>query len=258
MPPTGEENVQYFKDSFKKFDVKIPKEFDDNDYISTFNEAAFSTIKSITNDVVLRNGFTNITIKNIDDSIAYVLKKKVGRVEKPTYRAAIHEASHAFFAYLNQDILSFNRVGIENNEDPLCANRYFKREAFTYSEYITKIKFNLAGIIGEKVILKEGSADCDQDLLKASFLASKLGSCIGYKDLIANQVFLDNFSAFTKGNSECDKYSRKLIKKYGREVARLIKKNKKTIIKLADELYEKKRLKTSEILAFFEGEDIHK
>lgn len=253
--PTGEDAFKYFKDLFKSFKVDLPKDLNEDDYINLLSRCPYSTIKFIVNDCLLRNGFENITLKNIDDSIFKGLNKVVARKKENEFYIAVHEASHAFITYINKEYFNLERINYELYGGINVANA--DQDKYTlHKKIIAEIDVSLAGVIGEQVILKSGNSGCASDLENASKLAISLIRDYGYEGLDSDKAMKTRYNHIKKINNKNDKRARKIIKKETKKVKRLIKKNKKVILKLADELYKNSRLKKSEILKVFESNEI--
>ncbi len=253
--PAGEDAFKYFKDLFKASNVSLPKDLNEDDYINLLTECPYSTVKFIVNDCLLRNGFENITIENIDDSIFNGLHKVVTRNKERQYYVAIHEASHALITYINKEYFDLTRVNYAYFGGINVAKVEDEKRSL-HKKIIAEIDLSLAGVIGEQIILKSSNVGCESDLEEASNLASSLIKSYGYKDLDSDFAMKTRYKRNKKICDKYDKRARKIIKKETKKVKRLIKKNKKVVIKLADELYKNSRLKKSEMLKIFESSEI--
>ena len=110
--PTGKEAVSLLKKHFQEFGVDLPKDFDEEETELLINGISCAGVKSVVNDIVLRNGFENITTEMIDDSIYYISERVKDAPKEDNLEVAIHEAAHAVMANSFPEFFSLNRITI--------------------------------------------------------------------------------------------------------------------------------------------------
>ena len=248
--PTGEEAVKLFKLHCDNFKLALPEDFDEEEVGLSLNGITCAGIKSVVNDLVLRNGFENITSKMIDDSICNITDRvKTARCED-NIKVAIHEASHAVVAHSFPNHYEVNRLNIYGARGEFHTKEV-EKGLWPYDKVIADIKISMAGILGEKIICGIGSRGCDDDLQRARKDAYNIINLNGYSSCWET---LPTVSEYTRKETSIKrrKMERKiesLLKKCEKETIKYIKSHKTQIIALGNLLYEKKHLKSSEILA---------
>ena len=106
--PTGEEALELLKKHFEEFNLKFPDDFDEEEMALSLNGISCAGVKSVVNDLVLRNGFENITTDMIFTSIYNITDRVKDRLEKDNLDVAIHEAGHAVVAKSFPQYFSIN------------------------------------------------------------------------------------------------------------------------------------------------------
>ena len=248
--PTGQEAVTLFKKHLKDFNIKLPDDFDEEETSLILHGLSFAAIKSVVNDLVLRNGFENITCEMIDKSI-YNINETVKDSPKETYyNIAIHEASHTVVARAFPEYFAIRRLNIRG-----CGGEFAAKEVQlhfnNYNKVIANIKISMAGVLGEKLICGTGSTGCSDDLQNARISAYNLFNISGYSSCWETLPVIRNGSR-TETTIKRRRMERKieaLLKKCEKETKRYIKKHKDEIVALGNLLFEKKHLKPSEILS---------
>lgn len=247
--PNGDEALELFKKCINDFKLELPSDFDDDEYKIALNGLNFVAIKAIVNDVILRNGFDNITTQMIDDSINIITTGVTDSEKESYYEVAIHEASHAVMAYRFKEFCIVNSLKMNGGSGVFNAKPVFE-EYFSFKQAIASIKVSMAGLIAEKVILKKGSFGSESDLNEARSLAYRLFNCSGYS------YCYETLPPVNEGRSETyikrhkmEVKAEKLLKKCEKDVIKFVKKNTQKIVSLANKLYEKKWLKSKEILS---------
>ena len=177
--PKANEAMDLLKKHLKTFGVNLKDELDENTTGLMLHEVPCSAIKSIANDIVLRNGFSEITEEMVDESIYRITNNFVDRSSNCHKSMAIHEAGHAIMASSFPEYFQVNRLNIGGMSGTFSAKE--KEENYwPYGKSIASIKISLAGVISEKVILGTGSRGCDSDLQDARRHAYNLVNSVGY------------------------------------------------------------------------------
>lgn len=248
--PTGEEALKLLKKHFNEFKLEFPSDFDDEEVALSLNGITCAGIKAVVNDIVLRNGFSNITSEMIFDSINNVSERVKDREEENNMDVAIHEAGHAVMANAFSKYFYINRLNIYG-----ASGKFHAKEVesgfWPYEKIIADIKISMAGIISQKVICGTGSRGCNYDLQNARVDAYNMINMNGYSSCWETLPPIEQGSR-TETYIKRRRMERKiesLLRKCEREVTSYIKKHKSEIVALAKLLFEKKHLKSTEILS---------
>ena len=114
---------------------------------------------------------------------------------------------------------------------------------------LADIRISMAGVIGQKVIFGTASRGCESDLQNARASAYNLFNISGYSTCHETLPAIRP-GARTETQIKRRKMERKiekLLKKCEKETYKIVKANKAKIISLAELLFEKKNLKSTEI-----------
>ena len=90
--PTGEEALELLKKHFKEFNLALPEDFDDDEVALSLNGITCAGVKAVVNDLVLRNGFENLTSDMLFKSIYNITDRVKDTPEEDNLEVAIHEA----------------------------------------------------------------------------------------------------------------------------------------------------------------------
>lgn len=248
--PTGEDALELLKKHFKEFNLKFPKDFDDEEVALSLNGICCAGVKSIVNDIVLRNGFENITSEMIDNSINNIIDRVKDTPEEDNLEVAIHEAGHAVVAKAFPEYFIINRLNISGASGEFHAKEV-EKGFWPYEKVIANIKISMAGILAQKIICGRGSVGCDIDLQNARISAYNMINMCGYSSCW--ETLQENKQGVkTDTLIKVRRMERKieaLLKKCEKETIKYIKEHKIQISSLGKLLFEKKHLKSSEILA---------
>lgn len=248
--PNGEEALNLLKMHFNEFKVKLPDDFDEEEVSLSLNHISCAGVKAIVNDIVLRNGFENITSEMIFQSIYNITDRVKDAIEKDNIEVSVHEASHALVASSFPEYFFINRLNISG-----ASGEFHAKEVtpgfWPYEKVIADIKISMAGIIGQKVLFGRGSRGCDEDLQRARISAYNIINMNGYSSCWETLPPVRNGSRIETPikRRKMERKIERLLRKCERETTRLIKKNRQKIKQLGDLLFEKKHLKASEILS---------
>ena len=202
----------------------------------------------LANEIILRskdNSVDSLTVYKVINNF-YSIDEDYNN--RNNWDIAIHEASHAFIASLFPKYFKLGKLTIENYSG--CFHTYNIIESdSSYSKRIAEIMISLAGIIGEKIILKDGSCGCQTDLEKARFICYNLVNKNGY---CGASYTLPNLDGYSREDSQFKRRKNeikieKILKKCEKKVEFTIRHNKKKIISLAKELHDKEFLSSKEI-----------
>ena len=252
--PTGEEALELLKKHFKEFNLKFPEDFDEEETALSLNGISCAGVKSVVNDLVLRNGFENITCKMIDDSIYNITERVKKAPEEENFDTAIHEASHCVMAQEFKSYFITNKLNIDGAAGTFEVKEV-ERGYWPYKKVIADIKIAMAGAIGQKLTNGEASRGVESDLQKARIDAYNLINICGYSSLWETVPTVRPGSR-TETQIKRRRMERKierLLRKCEKEVTKYLKKNMHKVVKLANLLFEKKHLKSTEILSCLNG-----
>ena len=248
--PTGEEALLLLKKHFKEFNLKFPKDFDEEEVALSLNGISCAGVKAVVNDLVLRNGFENITSEMIDASIYNITDRVKDTPEEDNLEVAIHEAGHAVMAKAFPKFFTINRLNISGASGQFHAKEV-ERGFWPYEKVIADIKISMAGILSQKIICGRGSRGCDEDLQHARIDAYNMINMTGYSSCWETLPVIRQ-GARTDTPIKRRRMERKierLLKRCEKETSKYIKEHKTQINKLGTLLFEKKHLKSSEILS---------
>ena len=248
--PNGQEALEILKKYFNDYKIDLPKDMDEEEVMISLNGITCVGIKSIVNDLVLRNGFENLTLDMLFNSIYNITDRIKDTPEEDNLEVAIHEAGHAVMARAFPEHFSINRLNISGASGEFHAKE-IERGFWPYDKVIADIKISMAGLLAQKIICKRGSRGCCEDLEMARKSAYNLINKSGYSSCWET---LENISPQTRKPTQIK--TRKMEKKIERLLRRCEKetiaylKTKVDVIKaLGNKLFEKKHLKSSEILS---------
>ena len=240
--PKGKDALVLFKRYMNEFGVKLPEDFDEEEMELSLNNISCAGIKAIVNDLLLRNGFENITTEMIDKSIFNITDRIKTTPEEDNMDVAIHESSHAVIAKQFPKYFDINRLNISGASGCFHA-REVEPGFWPYEKVLADIKICMAGIIGQKIICGRGSRGVESDLQSARKSAYNLLNISGYSTCWET---LPTVAAGSRTETQTKR--RRMERKIERLLRRCERETYK-IVSLAKLLFEKKHLKSSEILA---------
>jgi cell division protease FtsH len=248
--PTGEEALTLLKKHFKEFRLEFPKDFDDEEVALSLNGISCAGVKAVVNDLVLRNGFENLTSEMIDKSIYNITDRVKDTPEEDNIDVAIHEASHAVVAKSFSQYFTINRLNISGASGAFHAKEV-DRGFWPYEKVIADIKICMAGVLAQKIICGRGSRGCDDDLQRARINAYNMINMCGYSSCWETLPIVRQGARTDTAikRRKMEKKIEKLLKKCEKETSKYIKEHKSQISALGQLLFEKKHLKSSEILS---------
>jgi len=248
--PTGEEAIALFKKHCAAFSLELPRDFDEEETALLFNGISCASVKAVVNDLVLRNGFTNITSEMIDDSI-YNVTNRIKEAPKPSnLDVAIHEAGHAVMAKAFPQFFTINKLNISgiNGEFRL---KEVEEGFWPYEKVIADIKISMAGVLAQKIICGYGSRGCDSDLQRARASAYNMFNICGYSSCWETLPMVSDYSRAETPikRRKMERKIESLLCKCEKEATKYIKHHQSEIRALGELLYKKQHLKSSEILS---------
>ena len=224
------------------------KETYDMDYLSSITEGSSTvTLNAICNETRLRYG-ENATVENFESVVDKIDKRQFEFYGESgnhdDYLVAIHEVSHAIVAYQHQNYFKFYKATIESNSKLGGVCKFFSiAETGSLDKELASIEIAMAGYLGCKILkhyLDKGSLS---DLEKVRHSSAALVNTYGYAGfnrlINHDSRFIAPSSKKMEGN---EKLSELILITCEKRVTKLIKKNKKRILHLADMLVEKRIL----------------
>lgn len=248
--PTGEEALKLLKKHFNEFKVALPSDFDDEEVALSLNGISCAGVKSIVNDIVLRNGFENITTDMVFTSIYNITDRVKDTPLEDNMEVAVHEASHACMARAFPEYFLINRINISGASGMFHAKEV-ERGFWPYEKVIADIKISMAGVLAQKLVYGHGSRGCDDDLQHARIAAYNLLNICGYSSCWETLPVVRNGSRLETSikRRRMERKIERLLKKCERETIKYLKEHIEQIKALGALLFEKKHLKSSEILS---------
>ena len=248
--PSGEEALELLKKHFKEFNLTFPNDFDEEEVALSLNGITCAGVKAVVNDIVLRNGFDNITSEMIDNSIYNITDRVKDSPEEDNIEVAIHEAGHAVVAKSFPEYFAINRLNISGASGEFHAKEV-ERGFWPYDKVIASIKISMAGVLAQKILCGRGSRGCSEDLQQARRDAYNIINMNGYSSCWETLPVVSS-SSRTDTPIKRRRMERKieaLLKRCEKETIKYIKKHREQINSLGKLLFEKKHLKSSEILS---------
>ena len=248
--PKGEEAVQLFHKYLKEFNVEMPKDLDEEELGISLHRVSCSTIKAIVNDIVLRNGFENITTEMIYNSIYGVTNRVKDAVEEDNIEVAIHEAGHACMASAFPKFFTVNRLDIDGAGGEFRAKEV-EEFFWPYDKVLADIQISMAGLIAQKVICGRGSRGVEHDLQRARVDAYNLFNVNGYSSCweVLPQVKQGSRIETATKRRRMERKIERLLKSCEKKTYKYIKANIDKIKRLGELLFDKKHLKSTEIMS---------
>ena len=248
--PSGEEALELLKIHLKEFNVALPDDFDDEEVALSLNGISCAGVKAVVNDLVLRNGFENITSDMLFKSIYNITDRVKDSPEEDNIEVSIHESAHAVMAHAFPKYFLINRINISGASGAFHAKEV-DRGFWPYDKVIADIKISMAGILAQKIICGRGSRGCDEDLQRARVAAYNMINMCGYSSCWETlpQVRQGARIETATKRRRMEKKIEKLLKKCEKEASKYIKEHQNQIKDLGQLLFEKKHLKSSEILS---------
>ena len=248
--PTGEEALEILKKYFHEFNLKFPEDFIDEEVALSLNGISCAGVKAVVNDLVLRNGFDNITSEMIDNSIYNITDRVKDKPKQDNLEVAIHEAGHAVVAKAFPEYFEIDRLNISGASGEFHAKE-IESDFWPYEKIIADIKISMAGVLAQKIICGRGSRGCEDDLQEARVDAYNMLNMCGYSSCWETLPLIRSLKR-TETSIKRRKMERNieaLLRKCEKETIKYIKAHRDQISALGKLLYEKKHLKSSEILS---------
>jgi len=248
--PSGEEALELLKIHLKEFGVAIPSDFDEEEVALSLNGISCAGVKAVVNDLVLRNGFENITSDLLFKSIYNITDRVKDSPEEDNIEVAIHEASHACMAYAFPKYFLINRIDISGASGAFHAKEV-EKGFWPYDKVIADIKISMAGILAQKIFFGRGSRGCEDDLQRARINAYNMMNMCGYSSTWETLPPVRQGSRIETATKrrKMERKIERLLRKCEKETIKYIKEHANQIKELGNLLFEKKHLKSSEILS---------
>ena len=248
--PTGQEALELLKKHFKEFKIELPKDADEEELALSLTGISCAGVKAVVNDIVLRNGFENITEEMIDDSINNITDRIKDTHEEDNLDVAIHEAAHAVMAKAYPQFFTINRLNISGASGRFQAKEV-ERDFWPYDKIIADIKISMAGNIAQKLICGRGSRGAESDLQNARIDAYNMFTQNGYSSCWETLPVIREGARIEtqEKRRKMERKIEKLLKKCEKETIKYVKAHTNEIKNLGSLLFKKKHLKSSEILS---------
>lgn len=252
--PTGKEAVDIFKKYFKNLNLKMPDDIDEDELALSLSSTSCVDIKAIVNDIALRNNNEDITEEIIDESIYNITKRVKDSSKEGNIQVAIHEAGHAIVARAYKSFFIVNKLSISGAGGSFVSKE-IEEGFWNYEKSIAYIKICMGGILAEKILCRMGSIGCLTDLESARRMAYNLYNVSGYSSCWETlpEVSSDSRTETSIKRRRMERKIEKLLRKCENETKRYIQKHKKEIHSLGKLLFEKKNLKSKEIISCIEN-----
>lgn len=249
--PTEKAAVELLKRELGKFNIPVPTDFNDKEVGLSLSGISCAGVKAVVNDLVLRNGFDNITMDTIDEAICRHFQQIHDSDEEANWNVAVHEAGHAVVAHAYPQYFTPGRMDISNTGGELfCKDT--DPQFWSYDKVIAHIKIAMAGLLSEKVLCGYGSRGCEHDMQQARKDAYNLFDCCGYSSCWetlppTNPRSNPRVETFIK-RRKMERKIESLLRQCERQTTRYVRSHRNQIEALGKLLYEKKHLKSSEII----------
>lgn len=246
--PTGEEAVALMKKHFAEFGVALPEDLDEEEVGLSMNGLSCAAVKAVVNDIVLRNGFENITSAMVDASIYNITERIKDAPEKDNLQTAIHESGHAVMASAYPEFFQVNRLNISGASGEFTAKEV---ERFFWPEQkaIAHIRISMAGILAEKMVFGYGSDGCEEDLQNARRQAYHMFNVGGYSSCWETLPIIGHGSRTETApkRRRMEKKIERFLRHQEKAVKQYLKAHRQQVETLGKLLYEKKNLKSTQI-----------
>jgi ATP-dependent Zn protease len=236
--------------SKKVLPAQTIKDLDEEEVALLLTGISCAAVKSVVNNLVLRNGFNNITSEMIDNSIYDVTDRIKDSLKEDNLDVAIHEAGHAVVANAFPQYFIINKLHISGASGQFHAKE-LEKNFWPYDKVKANIKISMAGVLAQKIICGRGSRGCQEDLQNARIYAYNMINMCGYSSCWETLPTVSQYSR-TETPIKRRRMERKIesfLRKCEKETIKYIKSHKTQIIALGHLLFEKKHLKSSEILS---------
>lgn len=252
--PTGKDCIELLKKLLNNFKISLPQDFDEESLELSFSGVSCAAVKAIVNDLVLRNGFDNITNEMIHDSICNITNNIKSSEQLYNLDVAIHEAGHAVMAKRYSEYFKIGRLALGFRGGSVAAKEV-EKNYWPYEKCIADIQISMAGVIAQKILCGTGSRGCENDLERARNMAYNIINKSGYSscwetlpDTKFNSTRRESVFKLRKNEHKIEK----LLKTCEKDATKYLKKHKEEIKQLGELLLEKKNLKANEVDRIFE------
>ena len=244
--PNSKERISLFKFYFNKYGIEGDYDFEYLSVITKGENAA--NIKGIVNEVRLRYGI-HPTMQEIEKMVDKINKRDMeyygDNEDYDDFMTAVHEIGHAIVAMQYKDLFTVYKITLEKNSlaGGLCKVFPTDKQPNSMERMIADIEISMGGYIACKTIYGYMDRGAVEDLERARCLSAALVNSFGYKGflpLLAHDPKSIPTSPFKKRINE--RKSERILKKCERNVKKLVKKNKATIIKLSNLLVKNRTL----------------
>ncbi|MBT6143383.1 ATP-dependent metallopeptidase FtsH/Yme1/Tma family protein [bacterium] len=210
----------------------------------------------------------------VQDDINHAVEKvalgpeKKSRVlsEKERKITSYHEVGHAVVGHLMPECDPVHKISIISRGHALGVTWYLPevdRHLYSYTKFKSELCAMLGGYVAEKVFFGEVTTGPSSDLERATNMARSMVTEYGMSDLGPitfgeknHEVFIGRDLGHTKNYSdqmayEIDSRIKALLDEALKTTTELVKQNKKTMSKIAEDLLTKENISREEFLTFF-------
>ena len=186
----------------------------------------------------------------IDNSIYNITDRVKDKPKQDNLEVAIHEAGHAVVAKAFPEYFEINRLNISGASGEFHAKE-IESDFWPYEKIIADIKISMAGVLAQKIICGRGSRGCEDDLQEARVDAYNMLNMCGYSSCWETLplIFTGKRTETSIKRRKMERKIEALLRKCEKETIKYIKAHRDQISALGRLLYEKKHLKSSEILS---------
>ncbi len=252
--PNLEERIQLFQHFCDEFHLTLPADLDLKGISYSLACKTGACIKAVVNDIVLRNGFENITREKVETSIECI-DGYYGPIDTEKRKnIAIHEAAHCIMAMKYPQYFIIDRLNIDS-EGGKFMGPVVDEDNYDYNILLANIETSMAGNLAEKMFFSTGSVGCIDDLEKARLDAYELVNRVGYKSCwrtlpIHGETRRQASQRKTRKN---ERQIESILRKCERRAKWYLRRHKKEIDALGNLLYEKSHLNQRQIMECVKG-----
>lgn len=231
-------------------------------------------LRNIVNESAIsaaRNGRKTITQKDLQSSIEKVMmgpeKKSKVLSEKEKKITAYHESGHAIVGHVLENTDPVHKVSITSRGMALGYTWSLPKQdmhLYSKSKFEDEIAQLLGGRVAEEMIFGEGTTGAENDIKRATKLARNMVTVFGMSDKIGPQtlgqrdemVFLgreigEHNDYSERVQSEIDDEVKRIINEGKKKALNVLKKNKKVLDKMTDDLLKNETIDEEEFLKYF-------
>ena len=255
--PNNNEREKIIRDYIS--DKNFSKELDIDEIVSLTKHRNCATIKCVLNESLIKAYIKNkkeVTQEDVREALFNNINvrkdKSINLDKKSLSRLATHEVSHAV-VLIKLGEKEVSKISILGNGDiggyVMCNET--DRKLYTLKNEEDRIAISLAGYVGEKLYFGNVGVGSIRDLSFAKDKARDLvrnQAYFGFDKLSSNDMSFENNPKISNRKlTKMEKCEEKLLKINAKKAKKILRKNKKLVDLLIEELVEKKVLYKEEI-----------